>query len=432
MDKFDFKNLLTNELQINPRDASSILENHDYTSRKIFELKNSLKNLFSDDFKDNICIFLVGSYGRLEASQNSDLDCIFIYKNVLTPKDKDKIKKLVFDSAKKIGIKKTPGDTGTFTEFIKLNTLLKNIGGIKDSNKNLTRRILILTESYFLYNDDLCNEVLSAIFNKYTKKANESGKEPRELINELVRYYRTVTIDYKHKIEEQKKSWGIRNIKLRHSRKLLYFTSIAIIFTSMKKFKNINKDKFEYMLANINYPPIMKLARILIEHNDKEYLFSWNEVPGNDSGRLIDFLKQNYNIEWVKTARIEKIDGIKTIRVSTEKNFLLLKLNDDKTELKLKIDDSRSDKFAVKIENGRLNIYNNLYQKIFIYYNNFLRYLGNAEIRKELENLPYDKRLESHNFREFKRNSDSFDDCLKHLIKNIDGWDKLIYKYIVF
>lgn len=88
------------------------------------------------------------------------------------------------------------------------------------------------------------------------------------------------------------------------------------------------------------------------------YLFSWDEIPGNDSERLIDFLKQRFGIDWVITAKIEKIDNDKTIRVSTEKNFILLKLNNEKTELIIEIDDVWTDEFIAKAENDKLNIYN--------------------------------------------------------------------------
>ncbi len=88
----------------------------------------------------------------------------------------------------------------------------------------------------------------------------------------------------------------------------------------------------------------------------KTYLFSWDEIPGSDSARLIDFLKQEYHIDWAESLKIEKINGDKTIKVSTEKNSLTLKLNDE-TKVDLKIDDGRIDKFFVKKEEDKLNIY---------------------------------------------------------------------------
>ena len=89
------------------------------------------------------------------------------------------------------------------------------------------------------------------------------------------------------------------------------------------------------------------------------YLFSWDDIPGNDTGRLITILKNVYRIEWAKTAKIEKIDGGKTILVSTEINSLSLKLNDEKTKVNLTINDNRTDEFIVRMNNNKLNIYKN-------------------------------------------------------------------------
>ncbi len=96
---------------------------------------------------------------------------------------------------------------------------------------------------------------------------------------------------------------------------------------------------------------------ILEEKLHQNYLFSWDEIPGNDSRRLMDFLKKIYRIDWVKTAKIEKIDNDQTIIISIEKNYLSLSLNNDKTKVNLKIDDIRTDELIAKMVNGKLNIY---------------------------------------------------------------------------
>ena len=89
-----------------------------------------------------------------------------------------------------------------------------------------------------------------------------------------------------------------------------------------------------------------------------EYLFSWDEIPGNDNQRLIEYLSLDFGVEWVKIAKIEKIESGKTIRVSDENNYLSLELNSEKTEVTLKIDGVSPDEFIVKTENGNLNVYN--------------------------------------------------------------------------
>ncbi|MCE8428695.1 MAG: hypothetical protein J5U19_09930 [Candidatus Methanoperedens sp.] len=85
------------------------------------------------------------------------------------------------------------------------------------------------------------------------------------------------------------------------------------------------------------------------------YLFRWDKIPIRDNWRLIKFLKRNYNIDWVKTAKIEKINADKTIKLSTEKNSLSLRL--ENTKVSLKIDDDRTDEFIVKMNGKRIEIY---------------------------------------------------------------------------
>ncbi len=87
-----------------------------------------------------------------------------------------------------------------------------------------------------------------------------------------------------------------------------------------------------------------------------KYLFCWEEIPGNDSERLIEFLKLNYDIDWVQKAEIKKTDDGKTIRAYFETNNLSLNLNNDRTKVNLKINNI-TDEFIVNTENGKLNIY---------------------------------------------------------------------------
>ncbi len=88
-----------------------------------------------------------------------------------------------------------------------------------------------------------------------------------------------------------------------------------------------------------------------------EYLFAWDEIPGNDNERLTDYLKEDVGIDWAKRAKIEKTKDGRMVRIFTEKNSLTLRLNDEKTKVVLKIDNDRNEELIVRIENGELNIY---------------------------------------------------------------------------
>lgn len=90
-----------------------------------------------------------------------------------------------------------------------------------------------------------------------------------------------------------------------------------------------------------------------------KYVFSWDNIPGKDNERLINYLKLYFGTDWVKTEKIEKIDNGKVIRISDNKNSLSLSLNDEINKVNLKIDDGKFRELNAKMENGKLNIYIN-------------------------------------------------------------------------
>jgi hypothetical protein len=92
------------------------------------------------------------------------------------------------------------------------------------------------------------------------------------------------------------------------------------------------------------------------------FLFSWENVPGKDNGKLIEYLEKKYGVDWVRTAKIEKIDN-NEIKIATEKNFLSLKLNNENTKVTLTINKVKTDEFIVKKENSKLNIYTDIEQE---------------------------------------------------------------------
>jgi hypothetical protein len=92
------------------------------------------------------------------------------------------------------------------------------------------------------------------------------------------------------------------------------------------------------------------------------FLFSWDNVPGKDNGKLLEYLEQKYGVDWVRTAKIEKIDN-NEIKLATDTNFLSLRLNNENTKVTLTINKVKTDEFIVKKENSKLNIYTDIEQE---------------------------------------------------------------------
>lgn len=134
---------------------------------------------------------------------------------------------------------------------------------------------------------------------------------------------------------------------------LIFLTTLILAYQSAIDSYYFLNIIISIIMARVSYEIYNNMCKIL---KVKEILFSWDGIPGNDSGELVEFLRQNYGIDWAKTVKIDKIDNGNTITVSTEKNHISLKLNPEKTKVNLTIDDGRIDEFIVKTENGQLNI----------------------------------------------------------------------------
>ena len=87
------------------------------------------------------------------------------------------------------------------------------------------------------------------------------------------------------------------------------------------------------------------------------YLFSWGNIPGNDSGRLLMFLRVDLDIGWTENAEIYKSNDGCTIRIFKNENSVEIMIEENKEKTTLKISDGRTHYLKVKKENGKLNIY---------------------------------------------------------------------------
>ena len=103
-----------------------------------------------------------------------------------------------------------------------------------------------------------------------------------------------------------------------------------------------------------------------IERNDNSevvslepdiYLFSWCNVPGNDSERLLRYLRDDCNIGWAESVEIS--DDGKTIRIFKDEKSAEITLDGKMKKATLKINDGGTLDLKVKKKNGKLNLYHN-------------------------------------------------------------------------
>ena len=204
----------------------------------------------------------IGSIGRYEALEASDVDFALLYDpDRADEPSASSARAAMMDPLKNAGFEDI--SEKTFVDPMDVSSLLTDVGGKDDTNLSLTYRALILTEAAWLYNVAEGKALAERIINVYQSGLSTRGRFLTSLSNDLHRYYRTLCVDYRFKIEQENKGWAIRNMKLRHARKLWHLANLCLQCAAASK---ESVDEHDGMLAqHLSEPPLLKLVTAMKE-----------------------------------------------------------------------------------------------------------------------------------------------------------------------
>jgi hypothetical protein len=197
----------------------------------------------------------MGSWGRAEITTESDDDfMVLIYGE-----ERSKVK----PSIGEVGavLDNPPGSQGIFAAPVYSENLVQNIGLDDDDNKNLSRRMLFLLESTAVSGDEVYRSVRAEILDRYLDESVKPYRPPRFLLNDLVRYWRTICVDFAGKEREGRDKWGLRNAKLRTSRKVLFAGGLIPV---LECFRFDPASMREFIEGQLAMPPTDRIAQAFL------------------------------------------------------------------------------------------------------------------------------------------------------------------------
>jgi predicted nucleotidyltransferase len=251
---------------------SELAKRQEFSKGRLNKLRGSLSEA-SKIAAGKACVYVTGSFGRLEASEHSDLD-VFIAgrsdrsgegiapKNLLNHLDEICLQAELIKTSSGFGFPKFTGD-GRYLDNHSIHEFTSTLGTERDDVTNtFTARLLLLLESKSLVEEAVYTEVVREVIKSYWRDYadHSSNFMPAFLANDILRLWRTFCVNYEARTERkpdfEKAKGKLKNYKLKHSRILTCYSALLYLLQTYVQNGTVSPDD---AIKMVGLTPICRL-----------------------------------------------------------------------------------------------------------------------------------------------------------------------------
>lgn len=219
-----------------------------------------------------LCIGIAGSLARMEATTESDCDLVVILRDGIDDNSPaaEMAFRRVWDALAPLNLER-PATGGIYAGPVARQKLFDpaTLGRVSEDPRAFGFRITFLLELQPVYCDTAFHQTAALIVDRYASHYVEldESKQWTYLLNDLVRYFKSLCQTYLFAELHDDRLWRSRNLKARHSRLLIY---VGLLFL-LGEASRVTKDKRRWLLSRLTWTPLERLAHLYGIYQDPHF-----------------------------------------------------------------------------------------------------------------------------------------------------------------
>ena len=219
-----------------------------------------------------VTIGIAGSLARMEATAESDCDLVVVLHEGVAADSPAALKAFagVWESLADLKLE-APESAGIYAAPVSRSQLLDplTLGKVSEDQRVFGSRILFLQELQPVWGEDAFRQLSREIVGRYAAHyvTLDQSKQWSYLLNDLVRYFKSLCQTYMFGEISNHHRWRLRNLKARHSRLLIYVGLLFLLGESSRTAEG----KEDWLAERLTWTPTERLATLYAEHGDDRF-----------------------------------------------------------------------------------------------------------------------------------------------------------------